>query len=364
VFFWTDHGVSHARGKQFLYEEGVHVPLIVVNPQDKSSGEVRTDLVTQIDIAASSLALAGIDIPKHIQGIDLFAKDYRPRDMIFSARDRCDETVDILRCVRTSRYKYIRNFLPHLAHLQPNQYKDGKRVIKTLHALYAEGKLNELQSRIFTAPRPREELYDLENDPYETVNLAGDASHRKTVKKLRGALYDWMVNSRDLGLIPEPILEVLGEKYGNKYFILQNADNQTLIRDILDLLDTKDPSVLVKALKSDRPSIRYWAATELGVEGDRSHLGELAPLKGDPSSGVRVAAALAMCRLGDDTCASLLAQEIANENLVTSMYAIRGLEMTGPAALPYLDIVRAAQEHEYEFTRRIARRLSDNFTQD
>ena len=201
VFFWTDHGVSHARGKQFLYEEGIRVPLIVRYPGNKHAGEVRTDLVTHIDIAASSLALAGIDIPKHIQGIDLFARDYRPRDMIFSARDRCDETVEIQRCVRTNRYKYIRNFLPHLPHLQPNQYKDGKAIIKTLRALHSEGKLNELQSRVLAIPRPSEELYDLENDPHETVNLAGAAPHGEAVKKLRVALYDWMVNSRDVGLI-------------------------------------------------------------------------------------------------------------------------------------------------------------------
>ena len=364
LFFWTDHGVSHARGKQFLYEEGIHVPLIVRDPINKSSGEVRTDLVTQIDIAASSLALAGIDIPEHIQGVDLFAKDYHPRDMIFSARDRCDETVEVQRCVRTARYKYIRNFLPHLPHLQPNQYKDGKEIIKTLRALHSEGKLNELQSRILTTPRPSEELYDLENDPHETVNLAGDASRGETVKKLRIALADWMVSSRDVGLIPEPILEELGFQYGNKYFVLQQSENQTLIRDLLEVVDAKDPSDLVKALKSERPSIRYWAATALGLQGDNSCLSDLALLKKDASSGVRVAAALALCRLGDDSCAAMLAEEIANENVLTSMYAIRGLEMIGPAALPHIDAIRAAQKHEYEFTRRIARRLSRQLSQD
>jgi uncharacterized sulfatase len=310
------------------------------------------------------LALAGIDIPDHIQGVDLFAKGYKPREMIFSARDRCDETVEIQRSVRTARYKYIRNFLPHLPHLQANKYKDGKAIIQTMRALHAAGKLDELQSRIFKTPRPREELYDLQYDPYETVNLASNASTRGVVKKLRGALYDWMVKSRDLGLIPEPILEELGHQYGNKYLVLQHEDNQSLIRDILDVLDAGDPGSHIEALSSSRASIRYWAATQLGVQGDKSHLSELTSLKADPSSTVRVAVSLAMCRLGDDRSAGLLAAEITNDNLLTGMYAIRGLEMTGPMTRPYLEAIRAAQNSQYEFTRRIAQRLTQNLTRE
>jgi len=364
VFFWTDHGVSHARGKQFLYEEGIHVPLIVQNPNNMQAGKVRSDLVTQIDIAASSLALAGIDIPDHVQGVDLFARGYKPREMVFSARDRCDETVEIQRSVRTARYKYIRNFLPHLPHLQPNQYKDGKAIIQTIRALHAAGKLNELQSRILKTPRPSEELYDLKNDPHETTNLAGNNSHRGTVRKLRSALYEWMVNSRDLGLIPEPILEELGHQYGNKYLVLQHEDNQSLIRDILDVLDARDPGVHIEALSSDRASIRYWAATALGVQGDKSCASDLANLKSDSSSAVRVAVSLALCRLGDSTSAGTLAEEIANDNLLTGLYAIRGLEMTGTMARPHIAAIRAAQDSKYEFTRRIARRLTESLTRE
>ncbi|MGB0582109.1 MAG: sulfatase family protein, partial [Limisphaerales bacterium] len=109
IFFLTDHGVSHARGKQFLYDEGIRVPLIVHFPDGRFAGTTREDLVIHIDLAATSLVLAGIEIPDRVQGLDLFARDYRPRDRIFSARDRCDETVEIIRCVRTKRFKYIRN---------------------------------------------------------------------------------------------------------------------------------------------------------------------------------------------------------------------------------------------------------------
>lgn len=358
VFFWTDHGVSHARGKQFLYEEGIRVPLIARFPSGRNPGSVRKDLVTHIDVAATSLALAGINIPPNIQGVDLLAKDYLSREMIFSARDRCDETVEIQRCVRTSRYKYIRNFLPHLPHLQNNRYKDGKGIIKNLRALHAEGKLNELNDRFFATPRPTEELYDLQKDPHETVNLSASPKHAKTVRKLRQAMYEWMESSRDLGLIPEPILEEMGHVYDNKYHVLAHKDNQTLVRDLLNLIDAKDAATHVEALGNGDPAIRHWAATLLGIHGDKAHAKALLPLVDDPSSGVRVAAALALCRLGGVQHAGLLAKEITSKNVLSGMYAIRALEQIGTNAKPHIEAIRTAKNSPYEFTRRIATRLA------
>ena len=128
VVFMTDHGISHARGKQFLYEEGIHVPLIIAGPGIES-GKVRDDLVEHIDIAALSLGLAGIDVPDYMQAKDVLSDDYEPRTEIYSARDRCDETVEHMRCVRTQEFKYIRNFLPNRPHMQPNRYKDQKSIV-------------------------------------------------------------------------------------------------------------------------------------------------------------------------------------------------------------------------------------------
>ena len=105
VFLWTDHGVTHLRGKQFLYEEGIRVPMIIRLPKKQRAGTERDDLIEHIDVAACSLSLADIKIPDYVQGRDFLAADYKPRKFVFAARDRCDETVDILRCVRDSHYK-------------------------------------------------------------------------------------------------------------------------------------------------------------------------------------------------------------------------------------------------------------------
>lgn len=199
VIFMTDHGISHARGKQFLYDEGTHVPLVVRGP-GIPRGQVRDDLVEHIDLAAMSLAAAAIPLPSSMQAKDVFAKDYQPRQAVFAARDRCDETVERIRSVRTDQYLYVRNFYPNRPHLQPNAYKDGKSIVQTLRALHAAGTLDPLPERLLFSPaRPAEELYSWTTDPWQVTNLAGDASHQQTLAALRARLDRWMLESQDKG---------------------------------------------------------------------------------------------------------------------------------------------------------------------
>lgn len=199
VFFMTDHGISHARGKQFLYEEGTHVPLVVRGP-GITAGSTRKDLVEHIDLTATSLGLAGIAIPASMQGKDLLAKDYQPREATFAARDRCDETVEHLRSVRTEEFKYIRNYLHQRPHLQPNLYKDGKPTVKRLRELHEAGKLTEPAETLLFAPqRAPEELYDLRSDPWELKNLAGDPAYAKTLSQMREKLKAWEEQTNDQG---------------------------------------------------------------------------------------------------------------------------------------------------------------------
>jgi arylsulfatase A-like enzyme len=186
-----------------MYDEGLHVPLVIAGPGIKA-GTVRTDLVEHIDITALSLAAAGIEIPEVMQAQDILAEDYSPREAVFSARDRCDETVDHIRAVRTRDFKYIRNFLPERPYLQPCAYKDAKEILKALRRAHKAGDLNEAQSLIFRETRPGEELYDLQNDPHELKNLATDPTFSEKLAELRGRLDTWMEETGDQGRTAEP----------------------------------------------------------------------------------------------------------------------------------------------------------------
>ncbi len=199
IVFMTDHGISHARGKQFLYEEGAHVPLVIRGP-GVPAGLVRPDLVEHIDLAALSLAAVGLGVPSWMQGKDILASNDVRREEAFSARDRCDETTEKIRSLRTDKFIYIRNYHPERPHLQPCAYKDGKQIVQQLRALHAAGKLPELSEKLLFSPtRPREELYELAADRWQVRNLAEDPAYAAVLAEHRRRLDAKLVATKDPG---------------------------------------------------------------------------------------------------------------------------------------------------------------------
>lgn len=209
VFYFGDHGRPHLWAKQWLYEGGIRVPLIVRWPGHIKQGVANDDLISLIDIAPTSLALAGIKIPGHMQGRRFLSTDKKGRNYIFAARDRCDETVDRIRCVRSKRFKYIRNFMPDLPYSQYNAYKTNQYpVLPLIQVMHERGELNEAQSRFMSSKKPEEELYDLLSDPYELHNLAEDQNYQNILKEFRLRLENWIAETGDLGKNPEPPEEI------------------------------------------------------------------------------------------------------------------------------------------------------------
>lgn len=199
IFVFGDNGRCLLRGKQWLYDPGTHVPLIVRWPGVTKAGTVRRDQTIALDITATTLDAAGLEHPKLFHGQSLFGKA-KARQMVFTARDRCDMTVDRIRAVRDGRYKLIRNFLPDRPYTQYNEYitqnYPTQQVLKDWHA---KGKLNAVQAQWMVERRPEFELYDLQSDAHEVVNLAGHKEHASTLRRLSGALDGWIAETRDQG---------------------------------------------------------------------------------------------------------------------------------------------------------------------
>lgn len=214
VVFFGDNGRCHVRDKQWLYEGGIAIPLIVRAPnQGAKPGSVRHDLVSAIDIPATSLTLAGLPLPKSFHGRPFLGSGRKKRSEIFAARDRCDETVDRIRCVRGERFKLIRNYYPDRPYTQTNAYKERQYpVLNLMKQLHAEGKLTPDQARFMAPTRPDEELYDLKADPHELRNLAALPAHRSTLNDLRRRLDRWINETRDQGATPEAAAEIVGRK--------------------------------------------------------------------------------------------------------------------------------------------------------
>ncbi|MBN1557951.1 MAG: sulfatase-like hydrolase/transferase [Lentisphaerae bacterium] len=202
VFHWSDHGPL-PRGKRWPYDSGIHVPMIVRWPGGLEPGGVSDALISTMDLAPTVLSLAGLAVPAHMQGCAFLGPDAAAREYVYATRDRYDTAYDRVRAVRDARYKYIRHYRPDLPYLLWVPFRNRHPIMQELWRLHRAGALNGPQALMFQYPRPVEELYDTETDPWETRNLAGDPVMAQTRQRLSGALDAWMAEVGDLGEIPE-----------------------------------------------------------------------------------------------------------------------------------------------------------------
>ena len=232
VWFWGDHGWGLTRGKRWIYDSGTRVPLMVRVPPkwrrwagageagSVAPGTVEGEFAQFIDFAPTVLSLAGVPIPKHMQGrAFLGPQKGKAPDYAFAARDRMDETYDCIRALRDKRYKYIRNFMPYLTRGQHINYMDQTPILQEMRRLHAAGKLKDgPQMQFFEPTKPVHELYDIVEDPHEVHNLAPTASgetrtaepkHKATVQRMEKALFAFMKKIGDVALIPEPEFDAM-----------------------------------------------------------------------------------------------------------------------------------------------------------
>jgi uncharacterized sulfatase len=204
VVFYGDHGAGLTRCKRWPYDSGLRVPFIVRWPGKVKPGSIRDDLTCFLDLAPTVLSLAGAEIPSHMQGRVFLGEKTAPAPkFVFAARDRMDETYDRIRTLRSSQYRYVRNFHPELPYFQYINYMDEMPIMREWRRLAFEGSLNKTQMLFMSRTKPKEELYDLDKDPHEINNLAGLPEFEKVRKEMADALDKWIVETKDLGDVPE-----------------------------------------------------------------------------------------------------------------------------------------------------------------
>ena len=204
VFFYSDHGDGTPRAKRWIYDSGLHVPMIIRFPGAARSGETVDELISFIDFAPTVLSITGIDIPEYMQGRAFLGKQKSgPPEFIFAARDRMGPAVDNLRAVRDKNFKYIKNYMPDRPYVQFIPYRDQMALMQELFRFEEEGKLDEVQQLWFRKTKPDEELYDLDADPYEINNIAKDPDYQEILGKMRVAHADWKEEYDPYNLVPE-----------------------------------------------------------------------------------------------------------------------------------------------------------------
>ncbi len=252
VVFWSDHGMGMPRGKRWIYDTGTHIPMIVRWPGKVAPATVRPDLVNMIDLAPTMLSLAGVSVPRHMQGRVFLgnAADREPAYLFFH-RDRMDEVFDVQRAARDRRWKYIRNFEPEKPYAQRLDYMDKMPSMIRWRELAAAGELSGGQQNWFAETKPIEELYDTENDPWELNNLATVPQYAERLGRMRRATERWQVAIGDLGMLPEAVMmeEMLG---GGEYPTVDPPELDRRSGRVSIVCDTPGASIVYRTRRVDQ----------------------------------------------------------------------------------------------------------------
>ena len=304
VFYFGDHGGVLPRGKGYIYESGLHVPLVVRVPDkwqhliDRENGSRAPGFVSFIDFGPTVLNLAEVKVPEQMDGIPFLGKgitavEVDARDECYGYADRFDEKYEFIRSLRKGKYQYIRYFQPFLPDGLQNNYRYRMLAFTEWRDLYKDGKLTGSQLQFFQS-KPVEQLFDAEADPHEINNLASDPRYANVLKDLRTRLATQMRALPDLSFYPESkLVSVMGDPVGfgqkHKAEIAQMAD----IHDLALLPFSAAEARLIAALESDNVWLRYSAAmtcSEIGAEAT-SLAEKVIPLIHDNSLVVRIRAA-------------------------------------------------------------------------
>jgi hypothetical protein len=346
VFFYSDHGMGMPGGKRLLHDRGMRVPLLIRFPKKwqhlapAAPGATVDRLVSFVDFAPTVLSLAGVPVPGHMQGTAFLGPAAgAPREYVFGARDRVDEVFDTARSVRDARWLYIRNFRPHQSWAPPEGYSDQSPFRRELLADARAGRLMEGPMTWLAPTRPLEELYDTVADPWQLHNLARLPEHRATLERLRGALRQWMLETRDLGLLPEA--DLLARAGADSPYAMARRPGAYPVERVLSAAERVGqhwslPS-LRQGLRDDDPGVRYWAAVGLRAAGKSAASARTALRRalGDESSAVRIEAAGALAALGDrEVVSDVLVRELNSADWNASLHAARTLQLLGEAARP------------------------------
>jgi len=310
VFYYADHGGVLARSKRYVYESGTRVPFIVRIPDKykhlfpgESPGSTVDRMISFVDLAPTLMSITGTEIPDYMQGKTFLGSQLaKEPEYVHMTRQRMDERIDMVRAVKDKKYRYIRNYMPFRI---PMQHLDFLFIATSAQAwedAFHAGKLNPVQQIPFL-PKPVEELYDTENDPWEVNNLAGDPSYKDILERMRAENKAWMAEIRDVGLIPESMYdEFSGE--GSMYDYMRSEDCP--FDELLEAAETATlPEADLKAysryLSHRHPAMRYWGATGMLIHLDVAALqvGTLVKASKDKSSAVAVIAAEALYALGE-----------------------------------------------------------------
>ena len=299
IFYFGDHGVGMPRCKRWPYNSGLRVPLIIYAPKkfrhlipDYRAGGEMDRLISFVDFAPIVLSLAGIQPPQWMQGVPLNA---RPPAYLHGLRGRMDERYDMVRTLRDQRYVYVRNYMPHKIYGQHIAYMFETPTTRVWQKMYSLGQ-GQPETFAFWRKKPFEELYDLQNDPDEVVNLARSPQHAKILERMRKAQREHALAIRDIGFLPEG--EIHSRSSNSTPYEVARDTRQYPLERILAAAEwaaSANGAPATAFLQDSDSAVRFWGVMGLLLRGTKDGPELEAALK-DSSPYVRITAAEALRR--------------------------------------------------------------------
>ena len=309
IFFFSDHGGVLPRGKGFVYETGLRVPLIVYLPtkwqhlSNIKPGTKSKQLVNFVDLAPTILSLANVQPLDSMHG-KAFLGNYQslPQKMQFGFRTNQQYHYDPSRAATDGQFKYIRNYIPYKPLGLRNFYQWGVPSYQAWDRYVLE---KQDQKAIWRQPyltKPAEMLFELNKDPFELKNLATNEAYGDILSKFRSAISQHVREIKDLGFI---IISVREKSQALYTWVRENQyPHEELITaaEIASEDNAQNFEKLLEYLQSDRAEFRFWGASGFAYLGSLQIVNDcpasLINALQDANSEVAATAAEAVCYLG------------------------------------------------------------------
>jgi hypothetical protein len=358
IFFYADHGEGEPRGKTDGIDYGYRVPFVIWFPEMYkhlspwgTSGIVSDELINFEDLAPTVLALAGAEIPDYLKGRKLIGENRSPKTnhLILSA-DRADNGIDMVRTITDGRFVYSRNFMPFIPQARYIRYMEISEIVQQMRSDLKENKLDSLQKSIFE-DRPAEFLFDIENDLWETRNLADDSKYNNVLEKMRKLLDYEILSAKDVMFLPEYEIGLISQK-GTPYefrldeskYPLNEIYKVALLSGIRNAETTKQQ---IQWLENGNKIIRYWAIIGLHSQSDeilKAFQHKIEKAISDNYPPVSLAAAALLYRLNQNSNAkNKLLEASQSENLDISLLTINFL-MYEKNKQPFIETIKKVHQ--------------------